>query len=249
MLFYLTGMTTKPEPIRTQKISQIVEERLLDLIRERGLAPGDHLPSERELMVLYEVGRPAIREAMQSLQRMGLVHVRHGERPRIAEPLMQSLVEQLDISMQHVLTHSKSSLQHLKEVRASLEAEMARIAARLHSPADISALRSILQQQAANKANAKKFLEADGELHRQIAAISGNPIFESLTYAIFQWMGIFHANLVRRPGLESLTLKEHGEIVDAIEAGDEAAAAEAMRNHLIRANDLYHQSNLVVFKN
>jgi hypothetical protein len=60
-----------PEPILRRKLYQEVLDRLLARIENGEIAPGDPLPSERELMEAYGVGRPAIREALQALQRPG----------------------------------------------------------------------------------------------------------------------------------------------------------------------------------
>jgi GntR family transcriptional regulator, sialic acid-inducible nan operon repressor len=62
------------------------------VIQAENLRPGDFLPSERELMQSYAVGRPSIREAMQNLQRMGLIEINHGERPRMATPSFDRMV-------------------------------------------------------------------------------------------------------------------------------------------------------------
>lgn len=237
-------MNSRPEPIKAKKLSHIVEDRLLELIRTDNLSPGDYLPSERELMDQYQVGRPAIREAMQSLQRMGLIEIRHGERPKVVAPDLDSLVEKMGISMQHVLTHSASSFEHLKEARATLEAEMARIAAQRRTAADVEALEQILTAQKHARQTPERFLELDGEFHRRVAEISRNPIFQTVTYAVFNWLRAFHADLVRKPGLESLTLDEHEAILSAISDGDDARAADAMRQHLTRANELYSQDNM-----
>lgn len=243
--FPTTGMMSVPKKeIRPRKLSDEVQDRLLRLIRESGLSPGDALPSERELMAEYGVGRPAIREAMQSLQHMGVVDIRHGGRPRLAEPTLDGLVDRLGTGMRHVLTHSQSSLEHLKEARVSLESEMARMAAMRRSDDDVRELKTILSRQKATRADAERFLEADGHFHRRIAAISGNPIFEAVAHGIFSWMRTFHVESVRKRGLEGLTLAEHGAILDAIAAGDGEAAARAMRDHLERANDLYNQEYL-----
>ena len=66
-------------PIQRRKLSDSVQDRVLSMIKSGDLAPGSPLPSERELMSSFAVGRPAIREALQNLQRMGLVEIRHGE--------------------------------------------------------------------------------------------------------------------------------------------------------------------------
>lgn len=241
----MTGMMTVPKnEIRPRKLSDEVQDRLLRLIREERLSPGDALPSERALMAEYGVGRPAIREAMQSLQHMGVVDIRHGGRPRVAEPTLDGLVERLATGMRHVLTHSESSLEHLKEARVSLESEMARMAATRRGEDDVRDLRAILASQKALRTEAERFLEEDGRFHRRIAAISGNPIFETVAHGIFSWMRTFHVETVRKRGLESLTLAEHGAILDAIADGDGEAAARAMRDHLERANALYDQENL-----
>ncbi len=102
---------------------------MLELIRGAECVHGDKLPSEREMMRAYEVGRPAIREAMQNLQRMGLVEIKHSERPRVAEPSVGRIVDQLSETMRHLLTHSPAGLEHLEEARAIFETEMARVTA------------------------------------------------------------------------------------------------------------------------
>ena len=56
-----------------------VRDRLHALILERGLRPGDRLPSENELITLFDVGRTSIREAFKLLEQEGLIQARHGD--------------------------------------------------------------------------------------------------------------------------------------------------------------------------
>jgi DNA-binding FadR family transcriptional regulator len=233
----------KPEPIARRKLSHEIEERLLAQVQSGEMLPGDPFPSERELMARYEVGRPAIREAMQNLQRMGLIEIRHGERPRVAKPNLKQAISHLGETMRHVLVHSEQSLEHLKQARVVFEMEMSRIAARSRQPEQVERLRSLVDQQAATSRSSSEFLRLDGEFHLAIAQMSGNPIFGALSQALFGWLANFHAHLVRSPGHEDLTIEEHRGIVVAIAAGDADLAAARMRDHLNRANALYSTTN------
>ncbi len=238
-------MTSKSEPIRRRKLSHEVQDRLLKMIEDESLVSGDQFPSERELMASYGVGRPAIREAMQNLERMGLLEIRHGERPRVANPSVSSVLGQTNLAMRYLLVNSAATLDHLKSVRLVIESHLVRLAAVQAKPEDIALLEANLK----NHAEAKKsgdiagFVDFDGEFHRLIGSIAGNPIFEALSATIFDWLKEFHNDQVRIAGKESLTLKEHGVILDSIKAGDADAAEQAIGDHLNRVNKHYRLPN------
>lgn len=233
----------KPDPIARPKLAELVQSRLLAVIQAENLRPGDFLPSERELMQSYAVGRPSIREAMQNLQRMGLIEINHGERPRMATPSFERMVSSMSETMRHVLVNSPTTLDHLKEARATFEMTMAQIAARKRSMEDIENLHAILAEQERARLDSNAFLRADGRFHHRIAVITGNPIFASLSQALFAWLAEFHFDLVRKPGLEQLTLAEHRQILGAIERAKPDEAARLTADHLNRANTLYNQAN------
>lgn len=237
----MTDAAGAPDPIRRRKLSDEVRERLLVQINEGDLRPGDPLPSERELMARYGVGRPAIREAMQQLASLGLVVVRHGDRPRLAAPRLDLLAEQLALTMRHVLTHDESILAQLKEARIVVETGTARRAAEMRGETHLEALRDILARQLLARAEPQAFMRLDGDFHATVAGVSGNVVLSSVVRAVFDWMARFHTHAVRTSGLERVTLAEHEAILDAIAAGDPDRAAAAMRDHLARANALYRQ--------
>lgn len=229
---------------RRQKLADEVRRQLLDVINSGRVGLGESLPSERELMEQLGVGRPAIREAMQSLETIGLIEIRHGGRARVSEPSIGRMVDQVSETMKHLLAHSPASLENLKEARATMEREMARLAARRRSEADLERLGTIISDQGLAVGDPARFRLLDGVFHREIAGISGNPIFSALTDALFRWLTDFHVDLVSVPGLEQLTLSEHREILTAIARADPDGAATAMGDHLMRANELYRRSNL-----
>ena len=75
--------------IKQRKLSDEVAAHLEGMIRKGELAEAERLPSERELMRQFGVGRPSIREALLHLSKMGLVEVKSGERARVTRPTPQ----------------------------------------------------------------------------------------------------------------------------------------------------------------
>ena len=232
------------DQIPRRKLYHEVLERLQQRIRGGELAPGDHLPSERELMEFYGVGRPAVREALQELARAGIVEISHGERARVVVPTAQLLVAQIAGGAQHLLRMQPAMLDHMKEVRVFLEAGMARMAAERATLDDVSRLRKRLREHQAALHEMDHFLERDMAFHREIATISGNPIFPAIVEALFNWATEYYRSIVRAPGAEDLTLAEHERIVDAIAGHDADGAEQAMRDHLLRANALYRRTEV-----
>jgi GntR family transcriptional regulator, sialic acid-inducible nan operon repressor len=226
-------------PILKRKLADDVRDRLTDLIARDRLQPGDPLPSERALMEALSVGRPAIREAMQALHRAGLIEVRHGERTRVAQPSIGRMFDQLAQTMHHMLLHSPASLENLKDARLTFEMQMARLAAGRCTPDDAAQLDRVIDAQEAARDDMASFRRLDGVFHRELAAISGNPIWAALSDALFSWLKDFHSTLVSAPGSEVVTIAEHRQIIAAVRAGQVEQAAMAMADHLNRANDLY----------
>lgn len=227
------------ERIIRRKLSDEVLERLLRLISDGDLKPGDAMPSERELMERFGVGRPAIREAMQSLANMGLVTISHGERARVQELTAQSIIRQVDLSAHIMLSRSSDSLEHLKAARLFFERGMVREAAAKATAEDVARLRAVVEEQRALLGKAEEFMAADMRFHIEIAAISGNPIFISVSEAMLGWLKAYHTELLLWSGKENFTLAEHAMIIDAIAAGDADAGETAMVKHLERSSGLY----------
>ena len=163
------------EPIVRRKLSDEVFVRLKRLITGGELKPGDEMPSERELMERFGVGRPAIREAMQALANMGLVAISHGERAKVLQLTAQSILRQVDGAAKIMLSSSKDSLEHLKSARIFFERGMVREAAENATDADIDALQSILAKQHGLLGDADGFIDADMEFHTSIARSRGIP--------------------------------------------------------------------------
>jgi DNA-binding FadR family transcriptional regulator len=229
------------EQIQRRKLYQEVLERLRERIRGGEIPPGAQLPSERDLMEFYGVGRPAVREALQALERSGIVEIAHGERARVVVPTAERLIEQIAEGAKHLLNTQPGTVEHLKQAGEFVEAGLARMGAVRASDDDIARLRRRLQEHHDAVHDARRFMACDMAFHRELARISGNPIFPAIVEALFQWASDYHQPLVRAPGAEQLTLAEHARLTEAVAAHDPDAAERAVREHLTRANALYRQ--------
>lgn len=233
------SMNQPVEQIVRRKLSNEVFDRLERMITSGELKPGDDMPSERVLMERFGVGRPAIREAMQSLANMGLVAISHGERAKVLELTAQSIFRQVDATAKIMLSQSSDSLEHLKNARIFFERGMAREAAAKATERDLEELREILERQRRSLGKAEEFISADMQFHTRIARISGNPIFVAVSEAMLAWLKEYHTDMLIWTGKEKFTLVEHEKIVDRLAAADAGGAEVAMLVHLERSSALY----------
>ncbi|MBS9718093.1 transcriptional regulator NanR [Pseudohalocynthiibacter aestuariivivens] len=234
---------TKPEridtPIVRQKLSDQVFERLWDMVQSGELAPGDAMPSERALMERFNVGRPAVREALQSMANKGLISITHGERSRVNKLTAGIAFDQMDDIAKLLLSTEPSNLEHLKQLRKILEAGTTQLAAERCTPDDISVLRALIEDQRSKLGQDKAFIEADIAFHVAIAKISGNPLIQAVTQAMLSWLFEYYKPLLLWTGRENTTLLEHDRMVDFLETHDVSGAMKMMGDHLSRSDPLY----------
>ncbi len=232
-------MANASDTIIRRKLSHEVFDRLKTMITSGELGPGDAMPSERDLMDRFGVGRPAIREAMQALANIGLITITHGERARVQQLTAKSVFQQMDLTANILLSASPDSLEHLKQARRFFERGMAREAALRASAEDVARLRATLDQQRKHVEQPNLFIAADMRFHTQIAAISGNPIFEAVSEAMLGWLRQYHTEMLTWTGRENLTLVEHEQLLEHIARHEPEQAEAVMVKHLDRSSALY----------
>lgn len=225
--------------IQRRKLSDEVFDRLKELILGNEQPPGSLMPSERELMTRFGVGRPVVREAMQQLEFLGLVAISHGERARVLEVTPQSLFQRMHEPAEVMLSRSTQSLEYMKCARIFFERGMVREAALRATGKDVENLRAILEEQRGHFSNPPAFIDTDMRFHTAIAAIAGNPILPALSEAVLGWLKSCHKELLIWSGKEHFALQEHAEIISHIAAHEPDMAEQAMVKHLEQSRPLH----------
>ena len=229
------------ELIQRRKLFHEVAERLQDMILSGVLRIGDVLPSERELMERYGVGRPAIREALLRLEQAGLIAISGGERARVARPTARNMVAGLDPAVRHWLA-DPDGVRHLQDARRLLEIALVRRAAETASAEDIERLRVALTENEAARGDLQRFERTDVAFHYVFAELSRSPIFTAMHQAMIGWLTEQRRTTLRTPGAEQHAAISHRAIFEAVAARDPAAAEREMGAHLDEVAQLYWQA-------
>lgn len=224
--------------LKREALAQQVARHLMRLVVEGRLKPGQKLPNERELAKSLGVARPTLREALNALQMMNVVTVRHGGATQVADLSPESLIEPFEL-MCCVGTISAESIM---EVRASLEAGIARLAAECAGAEEIAGMHAALESGARAIDDPDGFLEADIGFHGLILDAAGNPMFASLMAAVARLGRASREKTVRVKAIRKAAIVEHRAILDAIRNGDGEAASSAMFTHMRNVAASYRRS-------
>jgi DNA-binding GntR family transcriptional regulator len=204
----------RPVPLR-----QSVYDALIDLIVGGDLPPGQHMV-ETDLARQLGVSRQPIREALHRMEAEGWVDLR---------PSQGAFV--------HVPTESE--VDELLDVRALLEAETARLAARVATSADAARLRDICVtgEAAADADDFSGAVAANNAFHTEIAAIAGNAVLAELADIVGRRVQWYYRMVAPERGQGSWT--EHADLIDAIETHDTGRAGSLARTHAERTRDAF----------
>lgn len=218
-------------PIRRRKLSEEAALRLEAMIRDGTFPQGTMLPSERELMKVFGVGRASIREALFALSRMGLVRLSNGERPRVTTPTPETLITELSGAARHFLSQPNGAA-FFQDARALFEIGIARMAAARATDEDVERLRAALEANGAARGDTSRFERTDVAFHYVLATIAKNPIMTAVHYALVEWLTSQRTLSLRVPGAEAGAYESHRRIFEGVAARDPEAAARAMEAHL-----------------
>lgn len=234
------------QKFKPHRMFQHVVEQIQAAILDGSLKPGDTLPSEMKLKVMFETSRGTIREALRVLEQKGLLDIKVGVGGGATVKAVDTkkISESLDLLVQS----QKVDLEHLAEFREAVEGTVSAIAAKRAREKDIEQLkihlsraRKLLDQK---ESDWKKFIQIDIQLHIAIAEIAANPVFTAVLHMVHEnILGCYDRFSLKNKALLTENYQDLTDIVGAIEQGDARTARVLAQAH-VRKFKKYMKSNL-----
>lgn len=215
-------------------LSDQVTHYVIELIRSSGLGPGDKVPSEIRTSAELQISRGVVREAYRSLRAAGILEISNGRVPRVGQLNNKAFVQILE----HGLSTQQATVEHILDLRCSIEIRAAELAAVNRSAEHVKALQRemVLFEQA--KKHRERWVESDMRFHVIIGEASANPFFGLLSAALRQALEVsIRTGLDRRTSWGEIDqmVETHKLVARAIIARDPVATRKHMTTHFDEA--------------
>lgn len=220
------------EPISSQRLYRQVAKRIEELIAKERIAPGNRLPSEKDMAALLGVSRPTVREAMVAMEIAGLIEVRTGSGIYVRQ---RKAVEWTPID-------SGPGPFELLSARMLIEGEIAASVAPLVTERDLREIRGTIVEMEEALSREEDGRPLDRAFHKRIAAVTGNSVLTSLVETM--WSNMFTPMFIRlskQTGLghrHQMALADHKMILAALSTRDAVGARATMRLHLLHVREV-----------
>ena len=206
--------------------------KLLELIRDRGFKPGDKLPSERDLAVLFGMSRSAVRESLIRLDTLRIVESRPKSgvylQPYGAERSIEAMVLFAETNTPLTAAEVVQSV----ELRSVLESEAMRLACLRRTQDDLDLLQKILRDSAAAIARGETLAELDPLFHKAIVAATKNDVLLRFINVFYRMSRKRREIYFNEPLQSKRSHAQHVQLYGAIEAQDSELGQQILRRHL-----------------
>jgi GntR family transcriptional repressor for pyruvate dehydrogenase complex len=221
-------------PIKKTRIAEEVADRIRELMLDGTFPAGDPLPSERHLAERFGVSRGSIRDALRTLETIGLVETRHGQG---TFPLELS-VDRLVAPLASVMSYRADLQDELLDVRRMFEPAVARVAALRATDEDMADLQRILDAQRQKLKMGQSAISEDTAFHAILARATRNRVIMSIMATLNDLLVESRTNSLLQKGRPVRSMDGHEAVVAALRRRDAEGASQAMYNHIDQIADL-----------
>ncbi len=221
-----------PKVGNSKTLSQEVQIKIEQAIRDRKLLPGDKLPTEKELCEMFQVSRTALREALQMLSARGLINIRKGSGIYVASFTRERAIKPMSLFLE--LNLNEKLIRDVMELRKIVEPSIAALAAMNRKEEDLSEMiKTISNLKACSEKDAEKEATIDASFHMALAKASGNPLAPMILEPVYSLMPKIRSLIYEKvPGAKEKAVQYHELLFEKIVNHDSEGARETMRNHL-----------------
>jgi GntR family transcriptional regulator, transcriptional repressor for pyruvate dehydrogenase complex len=223
------------DPVRPVRAYELIVQQIEAAIFDGTLTAGSRLPSERELMVQFNVSRSTIREALRVLQSDGKVESRPGDpNGPIILPFSTAALQK---SMSSLARAESVGLVELLQFRMLTESCANQLAAVFRTPEQLAAMEASLTQmeQSATEGN-EPFAYADVAFHDQIAEAAANQLLQAANQVVRSVvLQLIERKITQAPDRRAQMLdscRRHGLVLNAVRKQDSALAGVLARKHI-----------------
>jgi GntR family transcriptional regulator, transcriptional repressor for pyruvate dehydrogenase complex len=216
------------QPVVRQGLADDLAQKIQQLIRKRAYAVGERLPSIATMAANFQVGAPTVREALKTLEAVGVVSIRHGsgvyvgrvdDSLLITNPVFDSTV-------------SKKLLLDLVEARIPIETTTTALACVHGLPEHFAEMDRLLDHAGENLHDDVVLNDTNLAFHLQIAVASGNAVLQQLLGVLTKLFSREQRLILDIQNMRAQDHAEHLAIVAALKQRQSQLAVSRMRAHL-----------------
>ena len=224
-------------PVRAQRTFEIISDRIREQLRAGALRPGDKLPAERELARQFGTSRNAVREALRSLEQVGVIALQTGAHGGAF--ITDGDPGAVSQSMQDLLHLGGLTLENVAEARLAIEDAVVALAAARATGSHLDRLDANIDAAEAltRKGDFDAKAELNMEFHNLLAESTGNPVLMLLMRTLMELLRSVHRPLTEED--TSDIIRRRRRFMAHLRARDAAAARAEMRAHLDRVHELF----------
>ncbi|MHA6792058.1 FadR/GntR family transcriptional regulator [Pseudonocardia bannensis] len=225
---------------RGPKMSEVIARELANHIVEAGLVAGSVLPTEREMIESFDVGRSTIREALRLLETRNVITLRPGPGggPVVRRPRPEDLSEALTL----ILQFEAASLNDVMEARRALEPTIARLAASRITEADLEIMDETVRL-VLEAPNPENFQEQNRIFHATLARAARSVVLQVFVESLGCVADGLAGGVTYSSRRYVMAADAHARIIEALRARDGDCAEKMMREHLDEADGYWHKKH------
>src|SRR5262245_9877194 len=228
-------------PVTVARASSAIAEQIRTAIVTGRLRAGERLSPERELADQFGVSRVTVRDALRSLEAMGLLEVRVGARGGafVTTPTGSRVAQ----AMSDMMLMAALSPEDIVETRLMVELGTVTLACARATDEDLERLRELDARGREALAAGTYTRELSWEFHSLLADAAHNGAVEGLTQSFRSSLSMHPVRQREGAKAHAMTVEEHARILAALERRDGATARHEMALHLLRGTKLAERAS------